>query len=683
MSDEDEQLLNLHITSQNEVDGRRRLSEIKSELQALMRQKKKYDEEKLKQDSEFLQNEINALRTSITEINKEINNQTQNKKRLHVQMTNLRSRSRLRYTNLAIALRDKRRYEAELKKENKTDEYRALAQREILSIEAALPILQEEDEYKAHLKTAEDAQQAATIKRKKLEESLNKYLRKQTEIKQLLSENAEKLPQIETTIESLRSEREHLLSSANSSSTNGKKCRRRVQSNQQKLNDSPITGAQTPIRSFISFENDCLEHEKQQCEDQLNKINTLINYFSEKSSEHDLNNDQICLTPSSELTSLLYHPLTLQEEQTILSSYMEDRDTGNILLSKTSNNQPTTAIAMKLPRNFLSLNINSTTTNEIIHSPYYDGNEIEYKKELSSDILNKYGGFPKKNKQQQQQQQSSSSSSSHTGKKHRKHKKNFAITHIPQMIALYNNVRSSTGSSDTLPSMPMYEYDLFPTIQSLELLKQSLESYLIELKYRYENNFKSSNDDEQQSKSGIEFDDDDIRDSALDTFSETSSLTEPTNISKQLTNSSTKLMNIIEIRSSTSSDDKKTINSSSSPPSSDDHSDLKKDNQDDLNSTLTKIEELNIHIPPLSIENTQIDRQISDEGYRSVRNEQQQQVIETTSNHNLPVLTRSASYDSTEKVDQWLSTTSPLASSGSISISCNTNFQPTHNDDEE
>lgn len=77
-----------------------------------------------------------------------------------------------------------RRYEAELKKENKTDEYRALAQREIRSIETALPVLQyvfiyiylekklifilfrEEDEYKAQLKTAEDAQQAATIKRK-------------------------------------------------------------------------------------------------------------------------------------------------------------------------------------------------------------------------------------------------------------------------------------------------------------------------------------------------------------------------------------------------------------------------------------------------------------------------------------------------------------------------------------
>ncbi|CAF2782579.1 unnamed protein product [Rotaria sp. Silwood2] len=676
MSDEDEQPLNSHVTSQNEVDNRRRLSEIKSELQGLMRQKKKYDEEKLKQDSEFLQNEINALRTSISEINKEINNQTQTKKRLHVQMTNLRSRSRLRYANLAIALRDKRRYEAELKKENKTEEYRALAQREIRSIEAALPILKEEDEYKAHLKTAEDAQQAATIKRKKLEESLNKNLRKQAEIKQLLSENAEKLPQIETIIESLRFEREHLLSSSNSSSTNGKKCRRRLQSNQQKLTDSPTTGVQTPIRSFISFENDCLIHEKQQCEDQLNKINTLINYFRQKLSEHDLNNDQTSLTPSSELTSLLYHPLTPQEEQTILSSYMEDRDSENTLLLKTSNNQPTTAIAMKLPRSFLPLNLNSTTTNEIIHSPYYDGDEIEYKKELSSDIVNKYGGHPKKNKQQ-----SSSSSSSITGKKHRKHKKNFSITHIPQMIALYNNVRSSTGTSDTLPSMPMYEYDLSHTIQSLELLKQSLESYLIELKYRYQNNFKSSNDDEQQSKSGIEIDDDDIRDSALDTFSETSSLIEPMNISKQLTNPDPNLMNILEVRSSTSSDDKKTINSSSSSPSSN-HSDSKKDNQDYLNSTLTKIEELNSHFAPLSMENIQIDRQISDEGYRSVRNEQQQQVIETTSNHNSPVLTRSENYDSTEKVDQWLSTTSPLTSSVPMSISYNTNFQSTHIDDE-
>ncbi|CAF4668499.1 unnamed protein product, partial [Rotaria sp. Silwood2] len=214
------------------------------------------------------------------------------------------------------------------------------------------------------------------------------------------------------------------------------------------------------------------------------------------------------------------------------------------------------------------------------------------------------------------------------------------------------------------------------------LLKQSLESYLIELKYSYQNNFKLLKDDEQQSKSGIEIDDD-IRDSALVTFSETSSLIEPMNISKQLSNSSTKLMNILEVRSSTSSDDKKPIDSSSSPPSSN-HSDSKKDNQDYLNSTLTKIEELNFQFSPLTIQNIQIDRQISDEGYRSVRNEQQEQITETTtSNHNLPALTRSQSYDSTEKVDQWLSTTSPLASSVPMSISYNTNFQPTDIDDEE
>ncbi|CAF3312846.1 unnamed protein product [Rotaria socialis] len=672
MSDEDEDQLNSNITSHNTVDVRRRLLEIKNDLQGLMRQKKKYDEEKLKQDSEFLQTEINALRTSISDINKEINNQTQTKKRLHVQMTNLRSRSRLRYTNLAIALRDKRRYEAELKKENKTDEYRALAQREIRSIETALPVLQEEDEYKAQLKTAEDAQQAATIKRKKLEESLNKNLRKQTDIKQLLSENAEKLPQIEATIESLRCERESLLSSAtNAHSTNGKKCRRRLHSNQQKSLDSPTAAAaaQTPIRACVSFENDCLEHEKNQCDDQLNKINTLISYFRDKLTEHDLSNDHTCVTPSSELTSLLYHPLTPHEEQTILSSYMEDRDCDNILLSKSTTTQPTAAIAMKLPRNFLPLNLNSASTNEIIHSPYYAGNEIEYKKELSSDIVNKYGGHPKKNKQQL---------SSNIGKKNKKHKKNFAITHIPQMIALYNTVHGSTGSYDTLPSMPMYEYELVPTIQSLEFLQQSLESYLNELSRRYENNVKSSNNDEDegQNKSGIDNEDDDIRDSALDTFSETSSLIEPMNIAKQLASPNSTLMNILEVRSSASSDDKKTINSSSSPPSSN-HSDSKKNKQLTLNSSSTKLEELSSHLQDI-----QIDRQISDEGYRSVRNDQQQ-ATGVASNHCLPLLTRSQSYDSTEKVDQWLSTATPLTSSVPMSISFNTNFQPTDIDDEE
>jgi hypothetical protein len=167
MSDDEEQQSNLNsIIIQHDVDNRRRLSEIKNELQGLMRQKKKYDEEKLKQDADFLQSEINDLRNSITDINKEINNHTQTKKKLHVNMNNLRSRSRLRYTNLTNALREKRRYEVELKKENKNEEYRELARGEIRSIDAAIPILKKEEEYKTHLKQADDAQQAATVKRK-------------------------------------------------------------------------------------------------------------------------------------------------------------------------------------------------------------------------------------------------------------------------------------------------------------------------------------------------------------------------------------------------------------------------------------------------------------------------------------------------------------------------------------
>jgi hypothetical protein len=92
---------------------------------------------------------------------------------------------------------------------------------------------------------------------------------------------------------------------------------------------------------------------------------------------------------------------------------MEDQDSDHILTTKPSNTDPPTAIAMKLPRNFAPLNLNLTTTNEIIHSPYYDGNEIEYKKEFSSDLLNKYGGQQKKPKQQ----------FSFAGKKHKKNKK--------------------------------------------------------------------------------------------------------------------------------------------------------------------------------------------------------------------------------------------------------------------
>ena len=154
------------------------------------------------------------------------------------------------------------------------------------------------------------------------------------------------------------------------------------------------------------------------------------------------------------------------------------------------------------------------------------------------------------------------------------------------MIALYNDVRIL---SDTLPIMPLYDYQIPSIIKSLQ-------SYL-----------------SHQS-------DEDIQDSALDTFSETSSLMDSNEIPKDL------IPNIPEARSSSSSDDKKTIVSSSSATSSQIEQSIV---------PLTPVEEL----PSLNIP---IERQISDEGYRSVRNEQSSSLI------------RSKSYDSTEKVGQWL-----------------------------
>lgn len=126
-------------------------------------------------------------------------------------------------------------------------------------------------------------------------------------------------------------------------------------------------------------------------------MNTLINYFRDKLTAHGLHLEPTSTTPSSELMSPLYHPITPYEEQTILSSYMEEPDEVNsISTMKISTNEQPAAIAMKLPRNFAPLNLNLTTTNEIIHSPYCDRNNIEYKKEFSSDLLDKYGGQTKK-----------------------------------------------------------------------------------------------------------------------------------------------------------------------------------------------------------------------------------------------------------------------------------------------
>ncbi len=96
----------------------------------------------------------------------------------------------------------------------------------------------------------------------------------------------------------------------------------------------------------------------------------------------------------------------------------------------------------------------------------------------------------------------------------------------------------------------MYEYELYSTIQSLELFKQSLESYLIELSNRH---LKILNNNEHE--------DDDIRDSV----SETSSFIESTNLPKEY----------LQSRLSTSSDERKTLTSSSSS----NHSNSKKDYQ--------------------------------------------------------------------------------------------------------
>jgi hypothetical protein len=213
------------------------------------------------------------------------------------------------------------------------------------------------------------------------------------------------------------------------------------------------------------------------------------------------------------------------------------------------------------------------------------------------------------------------------------------------MIVLYNDVRTSSGNSDTLPFLPLYEYELSPTVKALQLLEQSVQSYLNELSKR-ELYHLSNPIDEQHSEI---LEDDDIRDSALDTYSEASSLIETINISNESVSVIPQLMNIPEARSSSSSDDKKTIVSSASPPSSH-HSHSKTEHQ----SPLTTVEELPSYLPPLTSQIAQMDRQISDEGYRSVRNEKQQ-----PTGNNSPLLIRSNSYDCTEKVDKWLSSTTP------------------------
>lgn len=129
-------------------------------------------------------------------------------------------------------------------------------------------------------------------------------------------------------------------------------------------------------------------------------------------SEHNVSitNTPSC-TPTTELLSPVYHPLTLSEEQTILSSFLGEE----IDSSDNTTNQSTIPIAMRLPRNFIPLDLQSTTTNEIIHSSFHPENSFEYKKELPADIVDKYAGVGKKKQQQQ----------GVYGKKNKKNKKVF------------------------------------------------------------------------------------------------------------------------------------------------------------------------------------------------------------------------------------------------------------------
>ena len=115
-------------------------------------------------------------------------------------------------------------------------------------------------------------------------------------------------------------------------------------------------------------------------------------------------NDISCSTPPSELMSPLYQPIALTEERTTASAYMEEQVHDNDITKTTTTNESTVAIAMKLPRNFIPLDLKSTATNEIVHSPYYQESPFEYKKELPSDIVDKYAGITNKKQQQQQQQ---------------------------------------------------------------------------------------------------------------------------------------------------------------------------------------------------------------------------------------------------------------------------------------
>jgi hypothetical protein len=78
-----------------------------------------------------------------------------------------------------------------------------------------------------------------------------------------------------------------------------------------------------------------------------------------------------------------------------------------------------------------------------------------------------------------------------------------------------NKVRAFNRNFDTLPFMPMFEYELLPTIKVLQLIEQNIESYLSRLSERYQYHLSVPIDEE---RSEI-VKNDDVRDSVSNTYS--------------------------------------------------------------------------------------------------------------------------------------------------------------------
>ncbi|CAF0834627.1 unnamed protein product [Didymodactylos carnosus] len=686
---------NSSSTTNEHQDINRRLSEIKSQIQTLLRQRKKYDDEKITQDNHFIVNEMVELQKEYQDINKHIIRNNSIKKQLRAQMSNLRSRSRARFSSLTTALKDKQRYEDELKRRDKSEQYRELVKNNLAAVDAALPLLKEEAELQARITTSEDAQKIATDRRDKIQDDLNKYQMKRKENEVLLDESAEKRPILDKKIEQLRIEREALLKFTRTS-------KKRRKSSVNRLSSSDTTnsgGFSNESNQLKALEEENIVIECRKTEEKLAQIKTMISYLREQMSEHDLIDTPLSGGAIDLISPLFLSPTTtsinehiLDDEQTELSY----NDSDSVILSTyptppvTSKSPPVT-IAMKLPRNFPPLRLtkshnndndgneimssysSQTPSNDIIHSPYYDKKWVEYKKELDNDILNKYGG-------------STTTKKGNMKKSGKKNKKTFAIKHTSQMLQLYNTIRSSYP--DTMQSMPMYEYEIKPALKTLEFIQQSLESYLNELDHRKlspsstvtrettaeEEDRNLPLDDEQESDEIIQEEQDEhVLSSAVDSavednYSETSSL----DLLPQVNLPALSFLPLIkEQRSSSSSSSKKATNSPPSTTTSSHRQSISAPSQPQQDDAfLPPVDEdphpsviTAVSLPP-NIFN--IDRQISDEGYRSCRGGRGggdctpgQQHLQQQSGAVRPTLCRSKSYDSSEKVDHWLQQHAP------------------------